>query len=139
MNYQRFKDHVVFRVDPGEELVEQIQKLCTKLDITSGTITGIGATNDVTVGVYEVNAKKYHSKTFTGDHEITNISGNITRMNDETYIHLHITLGNMNNEVIGGHLNKARISATFEGVITPVKGTIHRRHDSEVGLNLLDI
>ena len=139
MNYQEFEDVVAFRIDSGEELLEQIVAICQMLNISSGTITGIGATNHVTMGVYEVGTKQYHSKTMTGDHEITNLSGTITMMDDSPYLHLHITVANSHNEAFAGHLNKAVISATFEGVITKIKGTLRRRHNSSIGLNLLDL
>jgi len=139
MKYQQYEDVIVFRIDPGEDLVEQVSAICQTLNITSGTITGIGATNQVTIGVYEVGTKQYHSKTITGDHEIINLSGNITSMDDLPYLHLHITLANAQNEAIGGHLTKAVISATFEGMITKINGTVKRRHDSSIGLNLLDL
>lgn len=139
MHYTQFDSKIVFRLDPGEELVQSIKKLCEQLNITLGTITGLGATNNVTLGLYEVATKQYHQITRTGDHEIASLYGNITQMNGEVYLHLHITVCDKTYQSISGHLNKAIISVTFEGVIDCIKGTITRHKDQHTGLNILSL
>ena len=137
MQYKTVGNHIVFRVDAGEELIEQITKLCTKENITFGTVQGIGATNNVTIGLFNAEEKEYYATTFTGDHEITQLLGNITQMNHQVYLHIHMTLGNSQHQCIGGHLNKAIISATFEGVIQKIDEGVERLHDPKVGLNVM--
>ncbi len=44
--------------------------------------------------------------------EITSLVGNISQMNGEVYLHIHINLANEENKVFGGHLTSAIISAT---------------------------
>lgn len=139
MQYKSVGNLVFFRVDTGEELIEQITKLCIQEKILCGTVQGIGAANEVTVGLYSLKEKQYHGKTFTGDHEITQLLGNITQLDNQVYLHVHITLCNRQHRCVGGHLNKAVISATFEGVIRKVEGEIQRFHDSVSGLNLMKL
>ncbi len=139
MNYKQFHNKVVVRIDKGEELVDSLKTICKKLDIKLGSITGIGATDKVMVGLMNTKTKKYQSKEFTGDHEITSLIGNITTMNGDVYLHLHITLGNIEHKVFGGHLTNAVISATFEGIIDIIDGQINREYNDEVGLNLLKL
>ena len=117
MKYKRCGTRVFVRIDKGEELIENLKAICKELNITLGSICGIGATDKVTVGLMNTKTKKYQSKEFTGDHEITSVLGNVTTMNGEVYLHLHITLGNVEHKIIGGHLTSAVISATFEGII----------------------
>ena len=139
MNYKQFHNKVVVRIDKGEELVDSLKIICKKLDIKLGSIIGIGATDKVMIGLMNTKTKKYQSKEFTGDHEITSLVGNITTMNGEVYLHLHIMLGNIEHKVLGGHLTNAVISATFEGVIDIIDGQINREYNDEVGLNLLKL
>lgn len=136
MNYAQIHNKVLVRIDKGEELVDSLKTICKKLNIRLGSITGIGATDKITVGLMNTKTKKYQSKEFNGDHEITALIGNITTMNGEVYLHLHVTIANVEHKALGGHLTSAVISATFEGVIEIIDGQINREYNEEVGLNL---
>ena len=139
MNYKQFGNKVIVRIDKGEELVDSLKTICKKLEIRLGSIIGIGATDKVTIGLINTKTKKYQSKEFTGDHEIASLVGNITMMNGEVYLHIHISLGSVDHSVLGGHLTSAVISATFEGVIDIIDGQINREYHDDVGLNLLKL
>lgn len=136
MEFKKFDSKYVIRLEKGEEIVESIKKLCEKEDIKLGTISGIGATNRAVIGLFETNTKEYHSKELTGDMEITSLVGNISQMDGEVYLHIHINLANEENKVFGGHLTSAIISATGEIVIDVIEGVVDRKFDEEVGLNL---
>ncbi|KYK21923.1 DNA-binding protein [Thermoplasmatales archaeon SM1-50] len=139
MRYKQFNNKVFIRIDKGEELVESLKTICRTLDIKLGSIIGIGATDRVTVGLMNTKTKKYQSKEFMGDHEITSLVGNISRMNGEVYLHLHVTFCNVKQKALGGHLYSAVISATFEGFIEIIDGQILREYDQTLGLNLLQL
>ncbi len=139
MDYKKFDKKVFVRIDTGEEIVETLKQLCKDLDIKAGTITGIGATDKATIGLFDVKTEKYHSKEFVGDHEIAPLYGNISTMNGEVYLHLHITLGNSEHMSFAGHLTSAVVSATFEGVIDIINGEIDREFDENIKLNLLKL
>ena len=57
-------------------------------------------------------------------------------MNGEFYTHIHMSAGDADGKVFGGHLNRAIVSATCEMVIHIIEGTVDRRLDEEIGLNL---
>ena len=136
MEYRRFNNKIIARIDKGEEILEQIKELATKEKIKLASINALGATNDFTVGVFKVDEKKYYSNTFTGNYEIVSLTGTINTMNDEFYTHIHMSAGNDKGEVFGGHLNRAVVSATCEMVIDIMDGRVDRYFDEEVGLNL---
>jgi len=137
MEYRVFGETIVLRLEKGEEIIESIKKLCEKENIKAGSISGLGATNQVIVGLFKVDEKKYYSNTFEEDFEITNLTGNISRMNGEVYLHIHGTFANVEGKCIGGHLNKAIISATSEIIIHKINGEVGRKFSEEIGLNLI--
>ena len=136
MEYRKFDNTIIARIDKGEEILEKVKEIALKENIKLASISALGAVNDFTVGVFKTDEKKYYSNSFQGYFEITSLTGTINTMNDEFYCHIHMSAGNENGEVFGGHLNKAIVSATCEMVITIIDGAIDRYFDEEIGLNL---
>lgn len=137
MDYRRFNDTILLRIDRGEEIIETVKKVAEKEHIRLASVEALGATDDFTVGVYDVAEKHYDSKTFTGPHEIVSLVGTITEKDGAFYQHLHMSAGNARCEVFGGHLNRAVVSATCEMVIRILPGVVERKPDPEIGINLL--
>lgn len=136
MEYRRFQQSIVARIDKGEEILEKVKEIAEKEKIKLASIRALGAINRFTVGVYQVEEKKYHANEFEGSFEIVSLTGTINTMNGEFYTHVHMSAGNEKGEVFGGHLNRAIVSATCEMVIEIMDGTVDRYFDEEIGLNL---
>lgn len=136
MEYRRFENTIVARIDKGEEILEKVKEIAVKENIKLAGIRALGAINDFTVGVFKTEEKKYYANDFKGNFEIVSLTGTINTMNDEFYCHIHMSAGNEKGEVFGGHLNRATVSATCEMVINLVEGKVDRQFDEEVGLNL---
>ena len=136
MEYRKFNNTIVARIDKGEEILDKIKEIANKENIKLANINALGATNDFTVGVFKTDEKKYYSNNFTGDFEIVSLTGTINTMNGEFYSHIHMSAGNDKGEVFGGHLNKAIVSATCEMVINIIDGTVDRVFNDDIGLNL---
>ena len=136
MDYRRFGKTIVMRIDRGEEVLTQLKAMALKENIQLASVRALGATNDFTVGVFKVEEKKYYANHFTGDFEIVSLTGTISTMNGEYYAHLHMSAGDEQGRVFGGHLNEAIVSATCEMVVEVIDGQVERAHDADVGLNL---
>lgn len=136
MEYRRFGDTLVVRMDRGEEILEQLKALAEKEHIALASVEALGAVNDFTVGVYNTAEKKYYSNHFEGAYEIVSLTGTVSTMDGQVYLHLHMSAGDEKGAVYGGHLNRAVISATCEMVVRVIDGTVERVHDPEIGLNL---
>jgi len=136
MEYQRFDETFLLRLDRGEEIIDCLRRFAQAEDVTLAHVSALGAADAFTVGVYDVAAQKYHSFSFEGPYEITSLTGTINTMDGEFYTHLHMTAATMGGQTVGGHLNRARISATCEMVITRIPGRVDRSRDENVGLNL---
>ena len=138
MQYKRFGDKIFVRLDPNEEILQQLSIIAEKEKISLGHVSGLGAVNSFTTGVFDVQKKEYYSKNTTGKYEITSLTGTITEKDNKPYLHLHMSAGNEAGTVVGGHLNRAVVSATAEVVIDIAAGRIDRKFSEEIGLNLFD-
>ncbi|MDD3411447.1 MAG: DNA-binding protein [Eubacteriales bacterium] len=136
MEFRRFDDTLYVRMDKGEEIVETLTHLAKRENLRLAEISGIGATNDFTVGLYNLAEHEYHANTFEGDHEIVSLLGTLTIRHGEPYLHLHMSCAEGDGSVVGGHLTRAVVSATCEVVLRLSQGRVERRHDEDVGLNL---
>ena len=138
MDYKRFGNTIFARMDKGEEILESLRLIAEKENIRLAYVSALGATDDVTVGVFRTAEKKYYANNFSGDMEIVSLTGTISTMNGEYYAHLHMSVGDTEGHVVGGHLNRAVISATCEMVINVVDGAVERSFDESIGLNTFD-
>ena len=136
MDYRRFNNIIVARIDKGEEILEKVKEIALKENIKLANLNALGATNDFTVGVLNVENKQYVSNNFHGNYEIVSLTGTINTKDGEFYTHLHMSAGNDKGEVFGGHLNRAVVSVTCEMVINIIDGTVDLYFDEETGLNL---
>lgn len=148
MEYRRFGDKIVVRIDKGEELCAMLLELAEKEDIRMAGVTGIGASGDVTLGVFNPRIKEYKSVRYEGDYEIASVTGNLSRRDGKPYLHLHAVIGdptrkfewhhNPSGVTYSGHLNAAVISATCELVIDVIDGEVGRKFSDDIGLNLYE-
>ena len=136
MEYRKFGQTYIVRMDPGEEILEQVKALSLQENIRLASVQALGAVNDFTVGVFKTDEKKYYANSFHGSYEIVSLTGTINTMDGEFYCHLHMSAGDDKGHVFGGHLNRAVVSATCEMVVDVLDGTVDRQYDPVTGLNL---
>lgn len=138
MQFRRFGTKYYVRIDRGEEILSTLKKFCEAERITLAEVKALGAVNDFTVGLFDVKEKKYHSNRFQFDAEITSLWGTVTTMNGEVYLHIHMSAGDSEGHVYGGHLNSAVVSATCEMIVDVSEGIVERKMNDDVGLNLFE-
>ena len=136
MEYRRFGNTIAARIDRGEEILAAVREIAGAEHIQLASVSALGATNDFTVGVYNVDEKQYHANDFKGNFEIVSLTGTVSTMDGRFYAHLHMSAGEEKGQVFGGHLNRAVVSAVCEMVITVIDGVVDRRFSEEIGLNL---
>ena len=136
MDYRKFGNTLIVRIDKGEEILEQVMEIASREHITLASVQALGAIGQFTAGVFRTEEKQYQANEFTGCFEIVSLTGTLSTMDGKPYCHLHISAGDEKGQVFGGHLNRAVVSATCEMVIQIIDGQVERRFDEEIGLNL---
>ena len=136
MRYQKSGNTYMVRHDLGEDIIENLKKLCEDEHIRVGRVEAIGATDRAVIGVYDLTRKEYYREEIDEFMEIASLNGNITEMNGEPYIHLHATLADQRHSVHGGHVIRMRVGATCEMFVTVMDGVVDRQKDEEIGINL---
>ena len=139
MEYKRIKDRIFLRLEKGEEICASIKEVAKKENVAAAAVSGIGATDDFTVGVFDTEKKAYEEYAFSGNHEINAIVGNVSEKDGEPYVHLHITCTGKGAKVVGGHLLSGVISLTAEIVIDVSGCAIGRKRDDALCINLWDL
>lgn len=128
----------MIRLDPGEEVLTEVKRICEAEGILLGEFRALGAARYLEVGVYDVAAQEYFKESYEGSYEINTIFGTITSMNGEVYLHAHLSASTLEGKTIGGHLNQAIISGTCEMVLEPMEGSVGHRKSPITGLNEWD-
>ena len=136
MEFRRFDDTYVIRMDRGEEILSTLAALCEKENIRLASVEAIGAVDRAVVGLYDVSEKVYHKKEFNEPLEIASLLGTVTEKDGKPYLHLHATLCDASMQTHGGHVNELHISATCEMILRLIPGQLGRKPDEATGLNL---
>ncbi|MFW0760503.1 PPC domain-containing DNA-binding protein [Staphylococcus cohnii] len=139
MVYQVDGNTIVLVLEQGEDIVEAVTDLAREQNGKFGTVSGIGACDDVELNFYNLDTKTYEKKEIKEPLELISLLGNISHIDEKPFAHLHATFGTNQYETLSGHLTKAVVSATAEIVITMTNLDINRKHNADIGLNLLNL
>lgn len=135
MDYRRFGEDIVLRLDPGDEICASLLDLASREKIALAEVSGIGATDDLDVGVFDLSKMDYNVCHFGGNREITSIVGTLTEKDGQPYQHVHITAAGPGGVVVGGHLKRAVVNITAEIVVRVIPGRVDRKLNTAFRIN----
>lgn len=136
MQYRQFGDTYMLRIDYGEEILQSLKQMCEQEAIRLAQVSAIGAADHAVVGVFDLREKRYHQEETNEFMEIASLSGSVTEMNGQPYIHLHVTLADQKHILHGGHAIELRVGATCEMFVRVLDGQVTREKNEELGINL---
>lgn len=139
MNYKVDGQTIILVLEQGEDIVEQVTTIAQQQHGKFGSVSGIGACQGVELNFYNLETQTYEKREIKEPLELISLLGNISHVDDKPFAHLHATFGTNQYQTLSGHLTKAIVSATAEIVITMTNVDINRKHNSKIGLNLLDL
>lgn len=138
MEYKLYGDTYAVCLHPGEEVLSSIYNLCKTENITAGTVSGLGAADRFTVGVYNLEKHKFEPKEINTDVEICALTGNISQKDGNPYLHLHGSFADKDGRVYGGHVSEIHISVTAEIFIRVLPGAINRKQNLQTDIQILN-
>ena len=137
-SYKKIGNKYIVSINNHTEIVKALNAFCKEKKIRSGSISGIGAIGELTLRFFNPKTKAYDDKTFREQMEISNLTGNISSMNEQVYLHLHITVGRSDYSALAGHLLSAIQNGAGEFVVEDYSERISRTYNPDLGLNIYD-
>jgi predicted DNA-binding protein with PD1-like motif len=137
MEYQRFDNRLVVRVDKGEELLQTLAHVCEKESVFAASVQGIGYTDEMKVRIYDNRTDEFIFQTLKGPMEITGLTGNIVMADNGIYPHVHIMAADETMHVKGGHLVSCQIAAVAEVILDVLPDTLRRGESDDLRLGTL--
>ncbi|MBM7624887.1 PPC domain-containing DNA-binding protein [Sporohalobacter salinus] len=125
------------RLDHGSDLIKSLTEIVKEKEIRAGKVTVIGAVKEATIAFYDQKKEEYNDKKFTKEMEIVNCIGNISLKDGEPIVHAHISFGDEEGNLFGGHLAKGTTVFASEYIIEEYAGEAFvRGYDDVTGLPL---
>lgn len=131
------ENHIVLNFARGEELFSTILAWCGENSLVGGTLTGLGACDQLEIAYYNLETRTYERHQVNEDVEIVSLTGNLGTLDGKPMLHLHGSFGRLDLSLFGGHLFSLRVSGACEIHLTPLKSSLVRQYDETTGLNLL--
>ncbi len=126
-------------LDRDEELVSTVTAFLAERGIMGGTVTGIGALKNHTLGFFDVESQEYLKRTFEENMELGNLTGTIGSVDGKPFLHAHATVCGPELIAFTGHLFKAEVAVTAELIVTDFETELPRVPDEDFGLNLFRV
>ncbi|NLL91865.1 MAG: DNA-binding protein [Ruminococcaceae bacterium] len=140
MEYRRWDDRYIVRVDQGEEIIEQLTLVCKKENILAGTISGFGGATVTELGYVDPDDNKAVKRVVINEYRgILSLTGNITAMDFEPFCHIHVVLSDNKLNATGGHMYSCIVDEIAEISINSSDIVTRRIFDENLGLFMLDL
>ena len=127
------------KFEKDELLLESLTQYAKDNNIKTAEISFIGAVQNVNVMYFNQSKKEYDKHNFEGGHEVLSGLGNVSILEGEPFVHVHMTVADKNGKAYGGHLDEGTKIWLIEAVIKQPtffgKG-IERHFDDELCLSV---
>ena len=126
-------------LETGEEVVGQLKAFADREKLKAAQLTAIGAFSGAVLGYFDWEQKEYRRIPVNEQVEVAAFIGDIAlSQDDERSLHVHVVLGRRDATALAGHLLEAHVRPTLEVILTEHPAHLHKRHDPESGLALID-
>jgi uncharacterized protein len=130
----------VIILDTGEEAFAALTRFANETEISSASLTAIGAFESAVVGWFHLGSKSYKQIRVDQQCEVLSAIGDIATGDDgKASLHVHVVLGLSDGTTRGGHLLEGKVRPTLEVVLEEVPAGLRRRKQPDLGISLIDL
>lgn len=127
----------VGRLEPGDDLVEEIEHLAAEYEIRAAWVSVIGAMRHASFAYYDQEDRRYIELDSDEHHELFGFVGNISVRDGRAFLHAHAGFAARNGSTVGGHLLPGCEVFVAEVTIREMTGVeLIRTPDEVTGLSL---
>jgi predicted DNA-binding protein with PD1-like motif len=141
MTHRKTPNGYFIVLEKGERVIESLAAFCVEEGVRAGVLSAIGAVEDVSIGYYDLAAKKYVWATPAGVFEVASMTGNVTLLDHAPFLHVHAVLSEAGalGAVIGAHVREMTVAVTLEASLTVFDEPIERALNERIGLSLCQL
>lgn len=127
---------VVF--DKGDEPHQGLTELARREEISGAGLTAVGAFSSATLAYFDRDEMDYVDIPIEEQVEVLSMVGDVALADGQPEVHAHVVVGHRDGSTAGGHLQEAAVYPTLEVIVTETPEHLHKTHDRETGLTLID-
>jgi uncharacterized protein len=121
----------------GSDLLKEIEKFVQAESINLAWLSGVGAVSRATIRYYDQPKQEWVDLELDERLEIVGMVGNVSLMNGQPIVHIHVTLADSSGRCYGGHLAHNTSVFNLEILLTTLSGPpVTRKLDPQTGLTL---
>jgi predicted DNA-binding protein with PD1-like motif len=127
----------VLRPAFGTDLLNEMQTFVRDKGINLAWVSGIGAVARATLRFYNQTTKSWSDIQLEKELELVSMVGNVSLLNGEPIVHVHVTLSDEEGRCYAGHLAANTVVFNMEILMTTLNGPpVTRKLDTDTGLTL---
>ncbi|OFW61100.1 MAG: hypothetical protein A2133_00530 [Actinobacteria bacterium RBG_16_64_13] len=121
----------------GSDLLKELESYVRAKGINLAWLSGVGAVSRATIRYYDQPKQEWVDLELDKRLEVAGMWGNVSLLNGEPIVHVHIVLADEEGRCIGGHLGNNTTVFNLEILLTTLSGpAVTRKMDSETGLTI---
>ena len=127
----------ILKPDFGSDLLKGLQDYVRTKGINLAWLSGVGAVSHANIRYYDQPEQKWIDLELDRRLEVAGMWGNVSLLNGEPIVHVHIVLADEEGRCYGGHLADGTIVFNLEIMLTTLSGpNVIRRMDAQTGLTI---
>ena len=121
----------------GSDLLRELQQFVLAKNIDLAWLSGVGAVSKANIRYYDQPKQQWIDLEFDKRLEVAGLWGNVSLLNGEPIVHVHIVVAEEKGNAYGGHVAEGTVVFNLEILMTTLSGPpVIRRMDPETGLTL---